>query len=560
MMPKVWVSNIEFNDGTKLTFDKNDIVVFVGANNAGKSLSLKEIDKLLKTKSTDVKIVNSITTGTTGNEDEFEIFLEASSKKIISDGQTVMQGHGFSIELNHSKQIWQNLNNGLHNIYSLFVNLLTTEQRLKSANPPESIKLTSQPIQHFIHYLQKNDNLEQKFSNYFRQAFGTDLIVHRNAGREVPLYVGERPIPKAGEDRVSESYINDLEKLELLHLQGDGMRSYVGVLLNAFISNYSILLIDEPEAFLHPPQARLLGKMLGKDSPNERQLFLATHSEHFLKGLLDAEIKNLKIIRLQRDGQINKVSVLNSEDINNIWNDSLLRHSNVLDGLFHSKVVICESDSDSRFFSAILSAKYNNTSDIAPDILFLNCGGKHRIPTAIKALKKLNVPLKIITDFDVLNDVNPIKEIYQNLGGIWDEIENDWKLVKTEIEQKRPEFLSEDATKEINDILRLTTERVLPKQKVSDIQKVLKKVSAWTEAKEVGKTYVPRGNATQAFERIQTKFKTVGFLILEVGELESFVKSVGNHGPKWISEVLSKDLKYDPELETARLFIDEIIN
>jgi len=29
---------------------------------------------------------------------------------------------------------------------------------------------------------------------------------------------------------------------------------------------------------------------------------------------------------------------------------------------------------------------FDNTSSIAPDILFIHCGGKHRIPTAIKAL------------------------------------------------------------------------------------------------------------------------------------------------------------------------------
>ncbi|MGO9481869.1 MAG: AAA family ATPase [Candidatus Kryptoniota bacterium] len=160
--------------------------------------------------------------------------------------------------------------------------------------------------------------MEKKFSGYFRQAFGMDLIVHRNAGNSVPLYIGERPTPKQGEDRVSEGYLLELEKLDLLDQQGDGMRAFVGVLLNAFISTYSILFIDEPEAFLHPPQAKLLGKMLANDMPSERQLFLATHSEDFLKGLLDANISNLKIIRLQREGMVNRVSVLNSNDINAI--------------------------------------------------------------------------------------------------------------------------------------------------------------------------------------------------------------------------------------------------
>jgi AAA domain, putative AbiEii toxin, Type IV TA system len=337
------------------------------------------------------------------------------------------------------------------------------------------------------------------------------------------------------------------------------MKSFLGLLLNAFVSNYSMLFIDEPEAFLHPPQARLLGKMLAKDLPGDKQLFLATHSESFLKGLLDANVANLKVIRIQRDDSINKVSVLNSVDINNIWNDSLLRHSNILGGLFHSKVVICESDSDSRFFSAVLSAQFDDTNSIAPDILFVNCGGKHRKPTAIKALKKLNVPLKVVADFDVLNDVNPLKEIFEELGGVWSTIETDCKLVKREIEQKRPEFLTTDVNKEISEILSRTTDRIFPKSKISEIQKCLKKASAWTEAKEVGKAFIPSGSATQAFERLQVDFIAFGLLIPEVGELESFVKSVGNHGPKWVSEVLSKDLKNDKELETARKFVDQMI-
>lgn len=561
MTTRVWINDITFSDGTTIPITKDEIVVFVGPNNAGKSASLKEAARLLQAKNNNTKVVKNVTLQKEGTDLELISFIESfSQKEYSSNPLPTYKGYKFNVYEQNAKSYWSNYQNGLSELVSVFVNTLTTEERLKAANPPKNIKLTSQAPQHPIHFLQKNDSLEIKFSEYFRQAFGTDLIVHRNAGDEVPLYVGTKPTLKAGEDRVSQSYLSELEKLDLLHQQGDGMRSFVGVLLNAFISNHSILFIDEPEAFLHPPQARLLGKMLAKDLPSKRQLFLATHSENFLKGLLDANVTNLKIIRIQRESAVNKVSVLNSSDINSIWNDSLLRHSNVLDGLFHSKVVICESDSDSRFFSAILSAQFDNTNSIAPDVLFINCGGKHRIPTAIKALKKLNVPIKVVADFDVLNDTNPLKDIFEDLGGVWLDVEADWKLVKREIEQKRPEFLTEDVKKEIEEILSTTTERIFPKPKVSQIQKALKKASAWTEAKEVGKAFIPSGGATQAFERIQLKFIERGLLIPEVGELESFVKSIGNHGPKWVSEVLSKDLKNDKELESARQFVLQIIS
>ena len=110
----------------------------------------------------------------------------------------------------------------------------------------------------------------------------TDLGEDQNAGNKVPLHVGDKPEVKEGEDRVSMSYLKRLEELPTLHEQGDGMKSFVGVMLNTMIKKKSITLIDEPEAFLHPPQARLLGQMLAKRDENSGQLIISTHSGDFI--------------------------------------------------------------------------------------------------------------------------------------------------------------------------------------------------------------------------------------------------------------------------------------
>jgi hypothetical protein len=172
---------------------------------------------------------------------------------------------------------------------------------------------------------------------------------------------------------------------------------------------------------------------------------------------------------------------------------------------------------------------------------------------------KLNVEIKVITDFDVLSDTNPLKEIYEGLGGIWANIDNYWKIVKAEIENKKPELLAKELKKEIENILNNVTEIVFPKDKIKEIQSALKKTSPWSEAKRIGKSYVPSGNASQAFDRMHIMLKEKGFFVLEVGELEGFVKSVGNHGPKWVSDVLTKNLNSDPELEVARQFVKQFI-
>ncbi|NTV46614.1 MAG: ATP-binding protein [Chlorobiales bacterium] len=436
-MVRAWISKIKINDGTEVQLDKNDIVVFVGPNNAGKSASLKEINHRLDNNVGAGPIITYIDIEREGDVSELIHSLERFSKNDTHNRNVPMYHVGnSSFDQQSVRGFWNQQKNGLHVLRNFFVNSISTENRLSAANPPQNIPKTTQLPQHPIHFLQFDDSLENRFSNYFKQAFGSDLIVHHNAGNTVPLYVGEKPNIEPGEDRVSIGYLKKLERLPVLHSQGDGMRSFVGVLLHTFTSSCSIHLIDEPEAFLHPPQARLLGKMLSKDLPTDRQLFLSTHSEDFLKGLLDSGNQNIKVIRIRREGSINRAHQLDKTDINEIWQDSLLRHSNILSGLFHSKVVICEGDSDCRFYSAVLYALFDGTSDVSPDILFTHCGGKGKEPTVIKALKKLDVPIQVISDFDILNNKSPIKEIITELKGNWDDFEKDWNIIKSEIDKK----------------------------------------------------------------------------------------------------------------------------
>jgi len=330
-------------------------------------------------------------------------------------------------------------------------------------------------------------------------------------------------------------------------------------MLNTMIKKKSITLIDEPEAFLHPPQARLLGQMLAKRDENSGQLIISTHSGDFLRGIVDSSPDNLKIIRIRRDGDSNVISELSKSEVSEIWNDPLLRHSNVLDGLFHEKVVVCEADSDCRFYSSISQSVYEQNGSTYPDVLLTHCGGKHRIPVVVNALKKLGVPVSVIADFDVLNSSKPLKTIWESLGGNWSDIEANWKIVKDEIEKKKPELSSDDVKSEITAILAGITDRQFPSSDKKKIEAILKKSSAWSHAKSTGKYYIPSGNGSKAFDDLVIAINKLNLFIVEVGEVECFVKSVGNHGPKWVSEVLTRDIDSDPEFEVARQFVAKII-
>lgn len=558
-----FIDSLEFNDHNTIKFVPNDIIVFVGPNNVGKSKTLEEIYRKMITLKGPTIIIKDAKIISYGTNDAIAEHVKSFSKVSIDDkGYENYQGIGYNFNRLAINVYWplvesEGLNSQIH---PAFVERLTTENRLSAANPPNNIDLHSEAPHHPIHYLQLNDRIEAEFEKYFRKAFGQDFIVNRNAGKKVPIHVGIRPKLEDNEDRLTFSYLQKINQLPTLHEQGDGMRSFIGVLLKAILANSSVLLIDEPEAFLHPPQARLLGSMLGKNKPHGRQLFLSTHSIDFLKGLLDSGNKDLKVIRLDRVGNINNSHVLDKEDIQAIWSDSILRHSNILDGLFHHKVIICESDSDCRFYSAILNSLQDNEELPTNDVLFIHCGGKHRIPTVVKALIQLNVNISVVADFDILNNINPIKPLSQILEIEWTKIERDFNIVKKSIDQQRPELETSDVKSEIETILNSTNDRIFPIENAKKINGVLKKTSAWSKAKQIGKSYIPNGEESNAYVRLTKEFENKNFFIVEVGELEGFDKTIGNHGPTWVNEVLEKDLYNTSELEEARNFVRKIIN
>lgn len=559
-MVRVWLSSISFNDGTQVELKRDDVVVFVGPNNAGKSETLRELRTSIQNPAIPRKIITNSKLEIDGSVADLNVFLRGISivDEIGSAPQTGYRGWNFSVNSGSFDDWWGHAERGLEGLAAAFALDLGTEQRLQISRPVGSIAFTTTPAAHPVHYILRDDTLESKFSQYFRKAFGFDLILHRSGGNEVPVYVGQRPSFAASEDRVSLSYLKKVEALDLLWKQGDGMRAFFGVLVSAFVSYHTVLLIDEPEAFLHPPQARLLGKILLKDLPPGRQMFLATHSEDFVKGILDANSSKVKIVRLQRNGGINKVNILQPNDIAELWKDPFLRHSNTLSGIFHSKVIICESEGDSRFYHAIISSIYEGRDEISPDVLFVNCGGKHRVPTVIRSLKKLGVEILVITDFDILNAENPLRDIFEGLGYAWSDIEPDWRILKSAVEQLKSELDTADVKRDIKTVLDGVVDMRFPKDAVDSIKETLKRTSPWALMKKAGKSFIPAGDATNAFSRLESGLATAGIHVVPCGEIECFDRSVGRHGPSWVVKVLEDDLsnaKFDP----AREFISKVL-
>ena len=114
-----------------------------------------------------------------------------------------------------------------------------------------------------------------------------------------------------------------------------------------------------------------------------------------------------------------------------------------------------------------------------------------------------------------------------------------------------------EVKKDIETILESIKDDKFPSESRKKIEKVMKQSSPWSIAKTVGKSYIPNGEATKSYDQLTNLLKEKGLYIVEFGELEGFVRSIGNHGPKWVNEALKKDIMNDPELLNARNFVTE---
>ncbi|MCB0321581.1 MAG: AAA family ATPase, partial [Bdellovibrionales bacterium] len=439
----------------------------------------------------------------------------------------IFEKEGYSASWHGIKREWESDENSLPSLGRWFCKILDAEKRLTTANPAENIPFPTERPREPIHYLQRNDELEKELSKLFRKAFGLDLIVHRNAGTIVPLHVGERPKHSKKYDRVSQRYIEKLEKLPTLQSEGDGMRSFAGVILASSVGEESVLLIDEPEAFLHPPQARLLGNIFVDEKPDARQLFIATHSTDILQGILDRNSSDVRVLRINRTGSINKVSILDNSVLKQLWQVPLLRSSNIFDGLFHKGVVICEGDSDCRFYSTLLQALCNDVDSesntaLCPDLHFVHCGGKARLATVATALRALDVPVKVVADFDILSSIEPLGKVVEAVGVTWSSIKSDWKEVKSAIDRNQGKISIHDGRQKLLDVLDSSTDPELYKKVKKCLDELTRKSDPLKLAKSNGISMVPSGEPRRKCEKLFEIFRKAGLHIVEDGELESF--------------------------------------
>lgn len=539
MIPSVVIKSIEFNNGKTIEFNADDIVLLVGANNVGKSRTLKDLKSDLDEQSETKILIKKICYNTINFTKEalIDYFNKNIEIDVYGNYNYTIDGHravGFSI------RDFDDIDRNPKIFYKVLYSFLSTENRLKMTKPYKPGFGSDRSSLNVLKKLESDSASICSLNNVLDLAFGKAIDVYEE-------YEGEYIVKeyKIGESAVVCDAIksngreekNILSELDSLHIQGDGIRSAVAILSSIIANEHSLCLIDEPETFLHPPQAKLIGKNIVELS-KDKQCFIATHNIDFIKGVVEANPSRVKIIKIDRTDNENTFSLINNETVVQISNDKNLKYTNILNGLFYNCLVLCENESDCKFYGAILesldTSKYQST-------LFCAVGGKEQFKKVIPLLKELCINYLIIADVDLISNKNSIKQLLNSIQDhCYEEIkekhtrfltlfeENTNSQVKTQTEIK----------KEINDLF--TNEKYISQQTAEKIKSVLKDISSLKLLKTGGKSILPSGECTTLFFDVQLFLKEHNVYVLECGEIERFVPSVGGHGNAWLEKVFQR--------------------
>lgn len=537
-MTGITISKLLFNDDNQIELSSQDIVVFVGPNNMGKSQSLRDIFNSISNDRGGV-VVKGVEMAY-HNPERLKDELERFALTTHDGAYSLYRGYNFQV---HSLNIQGFGENRFveDNIRKFLVSMVKTEERLTTSDPKQMVN-PGEPRTYPLQYVTEPDN-RNRMSDIFEKIFSKKIFCEDRSSTKLILHMGDEiEFNQNGmsPQQVSDEFYKRMSALPKVHEQGDGIRSLAGLLLNLMMPNYSMYLIDEPEAFLHPPQARVLGENL-PDLLGERQAFISTHSIELIKGLLSTSGQRVKIIRLTREREVNPVHYLKPEDLNAIWTDPLMRHSNILDGLFYHHTVLCESDSDCQLYAAMLS-HIKEEQNTYSDTLFTLCNGKGRMKPLSRLLKSLGIDYRIVPDLDFFNDENLVKAVYENCGGNWADIEGDYTILFDAMNQPDGTKNPEDFLQEIKRMIEERGWNDMTKPHANRLGKDLPKLldNQWDKLKRSGISFIKDPTVKESIERLIQRMNAVGIYPVKNGELESFFPNVGSHGPEYAISVLAR--------------------
>lgn len=505
------------------TVDATSVTVFVGPNNSGKSKILQEI----------VRYITSGQRSTTDvilDEIRFEAFTQTAAEDRIA-AVTLQPHFGETVQPDHvliGRKTFRNafprerLVRALTNpdaepnvvcSWYLTFNTLILDGKsrisLVQAQPAGDLQ---GPPQTSFQLLFRDDVRRAELRRIIHEAFGIHLVIDPTHLGHLRLRLSSEAPPSDFVERgIHAEAVQFHSKAPPVDVGSDGLKAFTGMMTEIVAGDPEVLLIDEPEAFLHPALSSLLGKELASASTKaHKRLFVSTHSPNFVMGCVQSGAP-ITLVRLTYKSEVPTARVLASADILRLMRNPLLRSTGVLSGLFYESVVVTESDADRAFYQEINERLLRHKPEWGiPNCLFINAQNKQTVPTILKPLRQLGIPAVGIVDVDVIKEG----------GAVWSNMMDGAFLPSLEQQS-------------------LAALRSAAKAKFDSTGRDMKR--------EGGVTLLDTSDR-EAVENLFARLSEYGLLVVPRGELESWLQSLGvsGHGPQWLVGVFEK-LGEDPD-------------
>lgn len=389
------------------------VTIFVGPNNSGKSLVLREIEQVTRSNQVlPTKILDDYEI-VWPSEDQFNQDIEnvirrsppGTSREVIYPAKFADDGPLYRVGVNydhllshiqaHTEKQWVT-SNYLH----YYLIRLDGRTRFELTNDRPRGDLLG-PAQNFLMHLFQNDADRKRVRELIFDAFAIYFTVEQLSGSHLRIRLS--PVePDESEQHWSEAARTFHGRALHIKDASDGVQAFVGIVCAVLSGDYRAILIDEPEAFLHPPLARKLGYQLTSNLTAGGTLMASTHSPDFLMGCLQAS-PHVRVVRLEYSNGKSKGKIVDSVNLTKLFKAPLLRSANVISALFHDGVVVTESDNDRAFYAEVYHRLAEREKGY-PSLLFVNAQNKQTIRDIIGPLRAFGVPAAAVVDVDILKE------------------------------------------------------------------------------------------------------------------------------------------------------------
>ena len=505
------------------TISTTPVTVFVGPNNSGKSKILSEIYQYCTTGERNVSnvIVERIVFDTFSKETAEEriqrVTLRPNLHETLQPDQVIVGKRGQRHQVPTKELIDSFLDTNAQaqyfcNWYLAYNTLILDGRgRIDLINQQNGGDLQQAPQTSF-QTLFRDDTKRAEVRRIVHDAFSVYLVIDpTNLGKLRLRLSPNQPSPLSQERGIDEESVKFHSAALPIEEAGDGVKAFAGIITEIIAGDPVILLIDEPEAFLHPALSFNLGKEIAlASSGSEKRLFVSTHNPNFVMGCIQSGAP-INIVRLTYRDDVATARLLPSQELLTLMRNPLLRSTGVLSGLFYEFVIVTEGDADRAFYEEVNERllKFKPEWGI-PNCLFLNAQNKQTVQTILKPLRNLGIPAAGIVDIDVLKEGGAVWSAFLKGGFV------------PELERK----VLADLRRDVNAKLDATGKNM---------------------KREGGLELLDDGDK-EAATNLCERLGEYGLFIVRKGELESWLPKLGatRHGPAWLVDVFQK-MGEDPE-------------